>query len=156
MKNTPGDIIILHLCTKSNNHMIYDSWDMERNRQNCLSFWAIFCHFTSLTTWKIKIWKNEKSIWRCHHFTNVYQKPWSYDVWFNGQSFLSFRAIFCPLTPLTTWKIKILNKWRDGEQQTEPFVILEYILTFYTPHHHHHPHSPPLATWKITIQKKWK
>ena len=25
MKHTPGDIIILHLRTKSNNHMIYDS-----------------------------------------------------------------------------------------------------------------------------------
>ena len=36
MKHTPGDIIILHLRTKSNNHMIYDSWDMERKRQNCL------------------------------------------------------------------------------------------------------------------------
>ena len=52
--NTPGDIILLHMCTKNK--------DMECDRQNCLSFWAIFCPFTSKTTRKIKIlekWKIE-------------------------------------------------------------------------------------------------
>ena len=29
---------------------------------------------------KPKFWKNEKSIWRCHHFKLVQQKTWSYDV----------------------------------------------------------------------------
>ena len=61
MKKTPGDIIILHMCTINDNHMMYGSWDMERDRQNFLSFWTIFCPFTPLTTWKIKIlkkWKN--------------------------------------------------------------------------------------------------
>ena len=27
----PGYIIILHICTKNYNHMIYGSWDMVRN-----------------------------------------------------------------------------------------------------------------------------
>ena len=61
MKNTPGDIIILHCVrTKSNNHMIYDSWNMERNRQNCLSFWAIFLPFyfpNNLENQNLKKWK---------------------------------------------------------------------------------------------------
>ena len=34
----PGDIIILHLCT-TNNHMMYDSSDMESTKDR------IFCHF---------------------------------------------------------------------------------------------------------------
>ena len=47
LKNkTPGDIIILHRCTINDNHMIYGSWDTERDRQNFLSFWVvIFCLF---------------------------------------------------------------------------------------------------------------
>ena len=36
-KNAPGDIIILHMCTKNHNHIMYASWDTECNR--------CFCHF---------------------------------------------------------------------------------------------------------------
>ena len=39
--------------------MMYGYRDMEHNR-NFLSFWAIFCPFTSLTTQKIKILKKMK------------------------------------------------------------------------------------------------
>ena len=31
-KKTPGDII-LHMCTKNYDHMMYGSWDMKRDRQ---------------------------------------------------------------------------------------------------------------------------
>ena len=50
----PGDIIILHKCTKYHDHMVYCSIDMARNEFNYFSFWAIFCPFTSLTAQKIK------------------------------------------------------------------------------------------------------
>ena len=33
MKNTPGDIIILHMCTKNYDQMMYGPWDMVHNRQ---------------------------------------------------------------------------------------------------------------------------
>ena len=47
-KKTPGDIIILHKCTKNHNHRLYRSWDMARDGCNCyFSFWAILFHFTS-------------------------------------------------------------------------------------------------------------
>ena len=36
----------------------------------------------------------------------------SWDMECNGQNFLSFWTIFCPFTPLTTQKIKILKKWK--------------------------------------------
>ena len=61
MKKKPGDIIILHNCTKNYDQMMYGSWDMVRDRCNCyFSFWAIFCPFTPLTAQKIKILKKWK------------------------------------------------------------------------------------------------
>ena len=46
-------------------------------RQNFLSFWAIFRLFNSLPTnnpQNLSFKKNEKNIWRCHHFKLVQQK----------------------------------------------------------------------------------
>ena len=37
MKSGTGDIIILHMCTENQDHMMYASWDMENDR--------IFYHF---------------------------------------------------------------------------------------------------------------
>ena len=55
-----GVIIISHKCTIYDNHMIYGFWDMRHEKQNCLSFWTIFCSDTPITTQKIKIEKNWK------------------------------------------------------------------------------------------------
>ena len=63
--------MILHISAINGNHMMYGSWDIEHDRQNFLSLWTIFCPFTSLTTRKIKILKNEKNTWRYYHFTPV-------------------------------------------------------------------------------------
>ena len=75
---------------------------------------------------KSKFWKNEKNAWRYYHFTRVYHKWKSNDVWLlryeMWQNFLLFWATFCPFTPLTKKKIKILRKWK---KQLE-------ILSFYT------------------------
>ena len=47
-KKTPGDIIILHKCTKNHDHMLYCSWDITHDRCNCyFSIWAFFPPFTS-------------------------------------------------------------------------------------------------------------
>ena len=56
----PRDIIILHLCTTNENHMMYGSWDKEHDRQNFFSIWTILCPFTPLTTQKIKMKKMKK------------------------------------------------------------------------------------------------
>ena len=37
IEKTHGDIIILHMCTINEYHMIYVSWDMEHDRHNFLS-----------------------------------------------------------------------------------------------------------------------
>ena len=123
MKKTPEDIIILHMCTKNDNHMMYSYWDIECDRQNFLSFKTIFCCFTPLTTWKIKIlkqWrKKEKKAWRYYHFTQESHKWQSYDVWFlkfgawQRESFdILNRFLPSPPPPLRTGKIKILKNWK--------------------------------------------
>ena len=57
IKKTPGDVIILHICTINDNHMMYGSSDMDCDRQNFLSFWNAFCPFSPLWTQKMKILK---------------------------------------------------------------------------------------------------
>ena len=109
-KKTSEDIIILHKHTK-NNHMLYCSWDMIRNRFNCyFLFWAIFCPFTSLTARKIlkKFWKNEKNAWRYHLCTknHDYMLYCSWDMVLDGCNYFSFWAIFCTFNPLTARKIE--------------------------------------------------
>ena len=65
-KKMPGEIIILHKCTKNHDHMLYCSWDMVCDGCSYyFSFWASFCPFTLLTAQKMKIskqWKNHLEI----------------------------------------------------------------------------------------------
>ena len=79
-KKTPEDIIILHLQTTSDDHMMYGSWDMEWDR--ILIILDYFCSFTPLTTQKTKILKKWKNAHRYYHFTHLYHKWKSCDVWF--------------------------------------------------------------------------
>ena len=59
MKKFAGDIINLHVYPKS---QLYDVWFLRyRDRQNFLSFWAIFCPLSPLTTQKVKILKLKKT-----------------------------------------------------------------------------------------------
>ena len=85
--------------------MIYGSWNIRCDRQKFLSFWAIFCPFSPLTTWKIKMLTLKKNTWRYYHFTHLHHKWLSYDVWF----------------------------LRYGARQREFFAILDHFLPFYTP-----------------------
>ena len=119
MKKTPRDIVILNMSTINEvpkiKIMMNDSQDIEHDRQNFFSFWTIFCPLL------FNFWKNEKkNTWRYHHFTEVYYKWQSYDIWFlryevQQTYFLSFWAIFCPFTPIKAKKIKI---WKNNEKNT--------------------------------------
>ena len=98
--------------------MIYASWDKECNGHNFLSFWANFCPFTPLLTPKIKICKKctkSLEILSFLHMCTINENhvmSGSWDARCNRQSFLLFWVIFCPFTPLTIQKIKILKKWK--------------------------------------------
>ena len=130
MKKFAGDIIILLMCTKNHNHMMYGFWYMEWDRQNFLSFWVIFCpfHTPPLMIPKIKILKKyEKKkpeniilLYMCT-INEDHMIYGSWDIRCNKQKLLSFWAIFCPLSPLITWKIKI---WKLKRKPPGDIVIL--------------------------------
>ena len=75
-EKTPGDNIILVMCSKNDNHMMYSFWDIEHNRQNFLSFWTILCPFTQNQNFEKKKKKNAS---RYYYFTQVWHKWQSYD-----------------------------------------------------------------------------
>ena len=84
-----------YTCNKNHDLMMYASWDIERDRQNFLSFWASFCPFSPLTTQKIKILKKwKKRLVRYHHFTQVYQKSWSDAILFLRHGVMDAIVIF--------------------------------------------------------------
>ena len=93
LKKDSGDIIILRMCTINDNHKMYGSWDMKHEGENFLSFWTILYPFTPITTQKIKILKNWKKSWRYHHFTHMYHKLQSYDIWF--LRYWAQQTVFC-------------------------------------------------------------
>ena len=57
MKKTPGDIILLYLCTINQDHMMYGSWDIKCKEQSFFVILDHFCPLTLLTIQKIKILK---------------------------------------------------------------------------------------------------
>ena len=116
-KKTPWDIITLHMCTINYNHMMYGSWDTECNRHNFLSFWTIFCLFTPLKTWKIKIWKKWKKCLEISFYTSVPKKDHiiycSWDMACDRcNCYFSFWAIFCPFTPTNSPKNQYFKKMK--------------------------------------------
>ena len=100
MKKASWDVIALHMFIKNHNHMTYASWDMEY-------------HYWPLLIPKIKIWSKLKNLEILSYYTCV---PYMKIIWrmvseIKGTTiFLSFWVIFCPLTFLTAWKLKILKE----------------------------------------------
>ena len=118
MKKITRDSIILHMCTINDNNMMYDPWDIEHDGHIFLSFWTIFCTFTSLTTPKNQtFWKNGKTPGDIIilHMCTINENHMMYGSWDMeraGQNLLSFWTFFCLFTPLKTWKINILKRWK--------------------------------------------
>ena len=92
------------MCTINANHMMYGSWDMKHDKQNC--YFGLF--FAILPPWqpeKPKFWKIEKNSWRYYHFTLVNHKWQSNNVWFlrywawQTYSFCHFGPFFALLPP---------------------------------------------------------
>ena len=159
---------------------MYSSWDTEWDRQNFLSFWAIFCPFTTPSN-DLENHNFEKNIYIyiCLDILSFYtymctvnEDHMIYGSWNTryDRQFLSFWTIFCPFSPLTNWKIKILKlKKIPGD------LIISHICTINGNHmmygswdmeHHREnflsfwtvfcPLLFTLWTQKIKILKKWK
>ena len=103
----PGDIIILHMCTINQNHMMYASWNIEPDRH------ITFCHFEPFFALlphyqfeKSKFWKNENNAWRYHHHIMItcYTVP---EIWrLTNVIFIFHFGLFFALLPKAQ-KIKI-------------------------------------------------
>ena len=125
MKKCNRDIIILHMCTKNHNYMIYGSWDTEWDRQKCFVILGHFLPFYSPSSPPPspiheenqnfeKMKKTPDNIiilWLCTindnhmmYISCVMKRDW--------QNFWSFWTVFCPFTLLTTKKIKISKNWK--------------------------------------------
>ena len=108
----------IYMCTINEDRMIYGSWNIRWYRQKFLSFCAISCPFSPLTTKKIKILRLKRKKIHFINFINLYiltindnhMMYGSWDIEREGQNFCHFRQFFALLTPLKTKKIKILKK----------------------------------------------
>ena len=84
-KKTPGNIIILPICTINDNHMRYGSWDMEHDTEffvilDCLlPFYP--CNNPKNQNFE-KMKKKKKNTWRYYDFTQVHHKWQLHEVWF--------------------------------------------------------------------------
>ena len=65
MKKFDGHIIILRMCTKNHNHMMYGSWDTDKILDHFLPFYPLWTQ--KLKTTK----KNGKNTEIYYHFTNI-------------------------------------------------------------------------------------
>ena len=97
--------------------MIYSPWDIKCERLK-LVIMDHFCPFTLPKNPKNQNFENMKKMLEISSFyksvpETTIMRYSSWDMELHRQdSFLSFRAIFCPFTPLTTWKIKTLRQWK--------------------------------------------
>ena len=57
---------------------------------------------------------------------------WFLRYWAQQTEFLSFWAMFCPFTPLTIWKIKILTKWKKSLEISFYTSVPKIMIIFYT------------------------
>ena len=83
-------------------------------------WWTLKNHLKNQSFVKMKK-KNKRNRWRYHHFTDVYQKPQSYEVQFlrygvrnNFFVILGHLLPFYSPHPLTTKKNKILKKMKKA------------------------------------------
>ena len=93
-----------YMCTINEDHMTYGSCNIRCDRQKFLSFSAIFCSFSPLTTRKIKILKLNKNTWSYYHFAhlhlnNNHMMYGSWDMERNRQNFCHSGPFFALSPP---------------------------------------------------------
>ena len=129
MKKASGDVIILQVkCAKNHDRMMYASWNTECERQNFLSFWAIFWPFTSLLTPKIKIWKKmqkrpgEITLWHMCTINEDHFGP-LFALWLykktqkikKHQEVLSFMIRWCTIPEIWCTTDRKMDRQTDGK-----------------------------------------
>ena len=147
MKKPPGGIIILNMSTTNENHMMYDSWDMKCAKQNFFVILGYFLPSYPHNSPKIENWKKlKKNTWRYHHFTQVYEKSWSYAILFlrygawRMKLLLFMLGYFLPLYPHNSPKNEKFKKMKKMQKKE--------ISSFYTC-------VPKLMIIRYTVPEIW-
>ena len=128
MKKPPGGIIILNMSTINENHMMYDSWDMKCAKQIFFVILGYFLPSYPRNSPKNENWKKlKKSTWKYHHFTQVYEKSWSYAILFlrygawRMKLLLFMLGYFLPLYPHNSPKNE---KFKKMKKMLRDIIIL--------------------------------
>ena len=131
-------ILSFYICVPQMTIMVYGSWYIKHDRQNFLSFWAIFCPFPPNNPENQNLEKRKKLL--DISFTQVYHKWQSYYIWFLRYQMLFFCHLwpFLALLPSKAQKMKISQNWKK---------TLE-ISSFYTS-------IPKIMIMGYTVPKIW-
>ena len=126
MNKNAGDTIILHTCTKNHNHMMYGSWNTESNRQNFMSFWAIFCPLMILKITILKTWKKSGKILSFYtYMCTINEDHMIYGSWnirHDRHNFLSFWVTFCP-SPPPPWQPEKSKFWKIEKNKKKTEIL---------------------------------
>ena len=114
------------------------------------SFWTIFCSFM-LKKPRLKRWNNRKY----HHFTNVYRKLWSHDIWF-----LRYGA---PWTYEWTEKVKYrgwCHIWMKPLLFFSPTIVIQVLISdmtyMFCPFHNNMVQNfCKLRAWKYVLNSSF-
>ena len=103
IKKAFGDVIILNLCNKKHDHMIYAYSDMEcLHRHIFLSFKPFFALLAHFWCRKLNFGKNVINTWRYYHL--IIWSPdimyGSWDIKFNRQNYFVILGKFLPFYPI--------------------------------------------------------
>ena len=113
--NAWRQIIILHLCTTNDNHMMYGSWDINWIFGHFVLFFALLPSNKMKNQNFEKLKKTPGDIIILHMSTinENYMMCGSWDMECDRQIFFSFWTIFWLFyTPIITQRIKILKNWK--------------------------------------------
>ena len=120
MKKFAGDIIVLHMCTKKSQSG--DAWFLRYGVRQT-EFFVIMDRFLPFyppmdpenqNFEKMKKTLEDIIILQMFTINDSHMIYGFSDMECNRQNFLSFWTIFCPFTPLTTRKTKILKKLKKN------------------------------------------
>ena len=114
-KKIAQDIIILHMRTKSYNHMRYSSWDTKNEKMKISE----------------KFKKPHGDTIMLHNCTknNDHRLYCSWDMACDRcNCYFSFWAIFDPFTPVKAQKMKLLKKWKNTWRYHFTQVYLKFWL----------------------------
>ena len=119
-KKTPGDIMILHMCTINYNHVMYGSWDTKHDKMNSCHFGQYFAHLPPKNPKNQNFEKMKKSLEILSFYTSVpkfriyYTVP---EIWHltDVTVIFHFGLFFALLPPKQPKKWKF---WKNGKNTT--------------------------------------